>query len=61
MEAIFEALIYFVLVFPGAFIRWLFLGKKKSFKEVLADEVYWNVTIGILVLIPIVILLIALL
>ena len=60
MGIIFETIIYFVLTFPSAFVRWIFTGRKKSFKEVLADEVYWNATIGLLIILPIVILIVVL-
>ena len=60
MDIILEALLYFTLTFPGAFVRWIFTGRKKPFKEILADEVYWNVTIGLLMLLPIIILIVIL-
>jgi hypothetical protein len=56
MEIIFEFIVYFVLGFPGALIRWLISGRKKTFKEVLTDEVFYNVTIGLLILLPLIIL-----
>ena len=33
---------------PGAFIRWLFLGRKKSFKELYKEHVFLNYFFGLL-------------
>jgi hypothetical protein len=33
---------------PGAFIRWLFLGRKKSFKELYKEHVFLNYFLGLL-------------
>ena len=34
---------------PGVFIRWLFLGRKKSFTELYKDHVFLNFFLGLLV------------
>jgi hypothetical protein len=33
---------------PGAFIRWLFLGRKKSFKELYKEHVFLDYFLGLL-------------
>jgi hypothetical protein len=33
---------------PGAFIRWLILGRKKSFKELYKEHVFLNYFLGLL-------------
>jgi hypothetical protein len=38
MEFIFEVVFLVLLRYPGALIRWLFYGGKRSFKELLNDE-----------------------
>lgn len=43
-----QFIIEFLLEYPGAFIRWLFLKKKYSFDEVLSSM--WNYVISIVIL-----------
>ncbi|MNK07628.1 hypothetical protein D3C87_255430 [compost metagenome] len=43
-----EVIIYGVLQFPGAAIRWLFLRKKKTFKELLKDNFELNTLVSVL-------------
>ena len=50
---IFEVLFYWILSYPGAFVRWIFT-KNKSFKEIYDDNPYWNGGIGILVFIVVI-------
>ncbi len=37
-EVIFEVIFSFILMYPGALIRWICLGGKKSYKELIVDE-----------------------
>jgi hypothetical protein len=37
IEVVFEIIIKFLLVFPGAFIRWMFRGFSGTFKQTLED------------------------
>jgi len=39
---------YFLLQYPGAFIRWSFNGFKKPWKEVLNQDPLSNASIGVL-------------
>lgn len=41
-----EVLFTFILGYPGAFVRWLFLGRKKKIKEVLEENMFINAAIG---------------
>ena len=50
MEFLFEMVIYPILAFPGALVRWIFLRKKYSFKEILKMDLYTNGFIGLIVL-----------
>lgn len=50
LEIIAEIILSYVLNIPGAFIRWLFTGRKRSFPEVLDDEGYQNKLIGLIIL-----------
>lgn len=45
-EILFEVFIYGLCIIPGAFVRWLFLFKKYSFKEILKQDAYFNGIIG---------------
>ncbi len=36
-----------LLSVPGAFIRWLFLGRKKPFKELYKERVFLNYILGL--------------
>lgn len=47
-EILSEIIIYGVLQFPGAAIRWLFLRKKKTFKELLKDNFELNILVSVL-------------
>ena len=37
-EVLFEVIFSFILMYPGALIRWICLGGKKSYKELIVDE-----------------------
>ena len=37
-EVIFEVIFSFILMYPGALIRWICLGGKKSYKDLIAKE-----------------------
>ena len=41
-------ILYWGLSFPGAIIRWIVTGKKKSLQEIRKDSVFNNGLIGIL-------------
>lgn len=51
LEIIAEIVLSYVLNIPGAFIRWLFTGRKRPFPEVLDDDGYKNKLIGLIILI----------
>ncbi len=48
MDMIIEFLMYFLLQYPGAFIRWIFNGFKKPWKKVLNEDPLINAGIGML-------------
>lgn len=50
MEVIFETVFVLIFRYPGAFIRWLFLFKKRSFKSILKDDSYLNAAISFIVI-----------
>ena len=56
MEVIFETIIILIFRYPGAFIRWVFLYKKRSFKSLLKEDPYINATLSLLIIVIIVIL-----
>lgn len=35
---VFEFIFETIMIYPGAFIRWIFLGGKKSYKELIITE-----------------------
>lgn len=47
MEIVLETIIILIFRYPGAFIRWLFLRKKRSFKSILDEDPYINATFSI--------------
>jgi hypothetical protein len=49
-----DVVIYYLLSYPGAVIRWIFLRKKKSLKEILAEDIFVNSAIGLLFLVPLI-------
>ena len=49
-EIILEMIVNVIFVLPGAFIRWLLTGCKKTFREILCDDSSGNVLIGIIVI-----------
>jgi hypothetical protein len=53
-EIIKEVIIDGILQYPGAAIRWLFLRKRKTFKELLNDNFEFNVLVSVLVLVLII-------
>jgi hypothetical protein len=48
LEIIGEALLLFILRYPGALIRWLLTGCKRPFREVLDDDSFPNELIGVI-------------
>lgn len=48
-EVIIELIVLAVFAIPGAFFRWLFLFRKRKFKDVLQDDGYINGMIGLMV------------
>lgn len=46
MEVIFEIIYVVILRYPGAFIRWIFLFRKRNFKSILKDDSYINAAIS---------------
>lgn len=60
---IFEFIFVFIFQYPGAFIRWIFLRKKRSFENILKEDAWVNsgfAIIFILMIIGLVSLLISL-
>lgn len=51
LEIIGEMMVQIIFEIPGAFIRWLLTGGKKSFREVLCDNSSPNVFIGVIVVV----------
>ncbi len=51
METILEILLQFVMIIPGAFIRWVVFGFRKQFNYYLEADGYLNGSIGILFLV----------
>lgn len=49
MELVIEFILIYVLSFPGAFIRWLFIRKRRPFKDLLKDSWYYNAGITVFV------------
>lgn len=50
-EIIKEVIINGILQYPGAAIRWLFLRKRKTFKELLNDSFEFNVLVSVLLIV----------
>ena len=50
LEILAEVLILMIFRYPGAFLRWVFTGCRRPFKEVLAEDAYTNGTIGLVVI-----------
>lgn len=50
MEIILETIIVLIFQYPGAFLRWIFLSKKSTFKSLLKEDPYINATISLLVI-----------
>jgi len=48
LELLSEFVFVIVFQYPGALIRWLIAGRKRTFKEVLSDPFYWNVSVTVL-------------
>jgi uncharacterized Tic20 family protein len=46
-----EAIVILLLSYPGAFIRWLFVRKKRRIKDIVKDDEYINAGITIIVFI----------
>ena len=64
METIFETIIeIFILIlfrYPGAFIRWILIGRKKTFKQILSGDSYLNGSIGLVFVVLIIVFLVKL-
>lgn len=56
IEVIFETIIVWLFQYPGAFLRWIFLKNKKTFKSLLEEDPYINATFSILMIAGIVLL-----
>lgn len=42
VEFIKEVIFVFVFQYPGALVRWIFIKRKKSFKQLIIDDPYLN-------------------
>jgi len=58
MESLLSILVHGLLSIPGAFVRWLCLGRKQSFDDTLYEYPMLNAFIGGLVMVPIIIMLV---
>ena len=38
------------IVFPGAFIRWIFLNRKKTFKEIISEDNIYNYILSFVII-----------
>ncbi len=50
MELILEVVIVLLFRYPGAFIRWIFLHKRRTFGSLLKEDPYINATLSIAIL-----------
>jgi hypothetical protein len=46
LKALFDIVVGYLLAYPGALIIWLFSNKKRSFKEIYKEDVFWNSLVG---------------
>ncbi len=49
-----DVIVYYLFSYPGAAVRWIFIRKRKSFKEIVSEDIFMNSTIGLLFLVPVV-------
>ena len=54
VESLLEVLVYWLFQYPGALIKWVFLRKKRTLKDILKNDGYSNGSIGFLTAILIV-------
>lgn len=54
IDAIVRTIITYLFVFPGAAIRWIFIRRKKDFKEIVSEDIFVNSAIGLLFLVPLI-------
>jgi hypothetical protein len=47
IDAISQIIIEFVLIYPGAGMRWFFLKNKKSFRTIVKDNILANLSISL--------------
>lgn len=52
MDVLYEAFVEFLLIYPGAFIRWIIF-RRRSFKSYLRDSVSHNVMTAVIFFISI--------
>ncbi|WKN45296.1 hypothetical protein [Tunicatimonas pelagia] len=55
MEVLFEIFVTYLLSYPGAFIRWIMSGGKKSFSQI-KEDTFWNSVVAIIAFSAIVLL-----
>ena len=55
-EMIFDVVVQFILIFPGAFVRWAFGGFKRKYAFYLDYDPGLNVFIGIILMVCIILL-----
>lgn len=56
IEVIIETIIVLIFRYPGAFIRWIFIRKKRTFKSILEDDPYVNSIVSLLLIAAIIII-----
>lgn len=49
-EIIIQFLTEILLVIPGAFIRWIFLHRQKSFKEIVFEKSIYNYILSVILI-----------
>lgn len=49
LEIIVEGIVLILFSIPGAFMRWIFMRRKRSYKQILLDEDGGNAGVGVVV------------
>gem|GEM_PF-5695011 len=47
---IFDFILMYIFAYPGAFFVWILFNRKRTFKEVYQNDVYWNGLVGGIIL-----------
>jgi len=49
IEFLKEVIFVFIFRYPGAFVRWIFVRRRRNFRSVLQDDGYVNATVTVLI------------